>query len=92
MREVVSSLVFKRDNILKFITDSENKRSELKEKVNSEETPANSYKFLEDLEIKDKIKHCKTTSFIKVCWYFNRGYCKKKEYCKYKHETRECSF
>ena len=28
---------------------------------------------------------------MKVCWYFNKGYCRKREYCKYKHEIRDCS-
>ena len=90
MGEVVNSMLFERDNILKLIKEYENKLSELKEKLNSKVTPYNSNNCVEDLEIKYPIKHFKTSS-MKVCRYFNRGYCRKREYCKYKHETKECS-
>ena len=90
MGEVVNSLLFEKDNILKLIKDYEKRLSELEEKLKGKGTHDKSSIIVEDLELKDQTKHLKTTS-IKVCWYFNKGYCRKREYCKYKHEIRECS-
>ena len=90
MIEVVDRLVMERDKIVKLIEDYENKISELKEEVNSDNFPEKSKYILEGLVNKDKIEYFKRNSIKKVCWYFNKGYCKKREYCKYNHETRDC--
>ena len=81
--EVVDSLVIMRYNIFKLIGNYEKKISELKEEVNSDDSHENGINIVKDLTIKTNLSN-------KVCWYFNRGYCKRRKYCKHKHETREC--
>ena len=85
MREDMESLALKKINILKLIQEYDKQANVIVEKMDKNNIIYNS----EDLDIKVKLKCLKIHS-MKICWYYNKGFCKKRGNCIYRHESEDC--
>ena len=58
--------------------------------MESEDIPNNIRIAAEGLNLRIKTDCIKKNSTQKICWYYNKGFCKKKTDCSYRHEPGDC--